>query len=296
VVREITGVPAINSLGFCVGGTILATALAVLAARGEQPANSVTLLTSLLDFSDNGVLDVFIDEPSVQLREMSIGARRRTAPAAQGSELATTFSFLRPTTWCGTMSSATTSRAKRRRRSICCTGTGLDQPAGRCSAGTAPYLLAEDLRQPGKLKVCGEAVDLGSIAARYSSTARARPYRALDGGLPVYRRAQGKKRFVLALGHIAGVINPAAKNSAATGQRQTAGQGTGLVRWRHREAGQLVPSVRLARRTWRQADRRAEVVWRRKYKAIEPRPVAMSSRRPEMLTPRSLRSLPPAWG
>ena len=52
----------INTLGFCIGGTILATALAVLAARGEQPAASMTLLTTFLDFSDTGVLDIFIDE------------------------------------------------------------------------------------------------------------------------------------------------------------------------------------------------------------------------------------------
>ena len=38
------------------------TALAVLAARGEQPAASVTLLTTFLDFTDTGILDIFIDE------------------------------------------------------------------------------------------------------------------------------------------------------------------------------------------------------------------------------------------
>ena len=69
----------INALGFCVGGTILSTALAVLAARGEEPAASITLLTTLLDFSDTGVLDLFIDEPMVRMREMTIGAE---SPAA----------------------------------------------------------------------------------------------------------------------------------------------------------------------------------------------------------------------
>ena len=70
----------------------------MLAARGEQPAASMTLLTTLLDFSDTGVLDVFIDEASVQMREMTIGAQAPAGagPAASGKELATTFSFLRP--------------------------------------------------------------------------------------------------------------------------------------------------------------------------------------------------------
>jgi Zn-dependent M28 family amino/carboxypeptidase len=56
-----------------VGGTILTTALAVLAARGEKPVASTTLLTTLLDFSDTGILDVFIDENMVQYREMQMG-------------------------------------------------------------------------------------------------------------------------------------------------------------------------------------------------------------------------------
>ncbi|MBL8344269.1 MAG: alpha/beta fold hydrolase, partial [Rubrivivax sp.] len=96
-VQAISGAKTINTLGFCVGGTILSTALAVLAARGEQPAHSVTLLTSLLDFADTGILDIFVDEPSVQLREMTIGPDAPTGPGLlKGKELATTFSFLRP--------------------------------------------------------------------------------------------------------------------------------------------------------------------------------------------------------
>ena len=97
VVQEISGSPKINTLGFCVGGTILATALAVLAARGEKPAASMTLLTTLLDFRDTGVLDLFIDEAMVQMREMTLGpASPKGGALLKGQELATTFSFLRP--------------------------------------------------------------------------------------------------------------------------------------------------------------------------------------------------------
>ncbi|MDQ3270786.1 MAG: alpha/beta fold hydrolase, partial [Pseudomonadota bacterium] len=92
VTQEITGAKTINALGFCVGGTILATALAVLAARGEKPVASATFLTSLLDFSDTGILDIFIDEQSVQFREMQMGK----GGLLKGQDLASTFSFLRP--------------------------------------------------------------------------------------------------------------------------------------------------------------------------------------------------------
>jgi len=96
-VQEISGSNQINTLGFCVGGTILSTALAVLAARGEKPAASVTLLTTFLDFSDTGILDIFIDETGVRMREQTIGAQSAGGGALlKGQELATTFSFLRP--------------------------------------------------------------------------------------------------------------------------------------------------------------------------------------------------------
>ncbi len=83
---------AINALGFCVGGTMLTTALAVLAARGHHPVASATLLTTLLDFSDTGILDVFIDEAFVQFREKEMGQ----GGLMKGRDLASTFSFLRP--------------------------------------------------------------------------------------------------------------------------------------------------------------------------------------------------------
>ena len=96
-VRKISGREQINTLGFCVGGTMLATALAVAAARGEHPAASMTLLTAMLDFSDTGVLDVFVDEGHVQMREQTIGGKNGTKPGLmRGIEFANAFSFLRP--------------------------------------------------------------------------------------------------------------------------------------------------------------------------------------------------------
>jgi polyhydroxyalkanoate synthase subunit PhaC len=106
-VQAITGQATVNMLGFCVGGTLLTTALAVLAGRKPrsaqaavaetQPAHSVTLLTTMLDFTATGILDVFIDEAMVKLRDQTIGLEAPKGPGLlKGQELATTFSLLRP--------------------------------------------------------------------------------------------------------------------------------------------------------------------------------------------------------
>src|SRR5205823_775028 len=83
--------PAINTLGFCVGGTLLASMLAVLAARGENKASSMTLLTTMLDFTDTGEIGSLVTEQSVAAREAAIGS----GGVMQGKELAFTFTSLR---------------------------------------------------------------------------------------------------------------------------------------------------------------------------------------------------------
>jgi len=133
VTQEITGEDKLNMFGFCVGGTIVSTALAVLAARGEQAANSLTLLTTFLDFSDTGVLDVFVDEAQVAIREQQL--------KAGGLMPAATWRPRSPacvrTTWYGTTCSPTTLKATIQRRLTCCTGTRTAPICrGRCSAGT----------------------------------------------------------------------------------------------------------------------------------------------------------------
>ena len=107
---ELTGAKTINTLGFCVGGTILSTALAVLAARGEQPAHSVTLLTTLLDFERH--------RHPRHLRRRGLGAAARDDDRRAGAHRprpaqgpGTGHHLQLPaarTTWSGTTSSATT--------------------------------------------------------------------------------------------------------------------------------------------------------------------------------------------
>ena len=90
-VREICKVDKVNTVGWCVGGTILSCALAVLAARGEDVVASLTLLTTLLDFSDAGEIGLFIDERSLDARDQAMGK----GGIMKGSELSGMFSSLR---------------------------------------------------------------------------------------------------------------------------------------------------------------------------------------------------------
>lgn len=216
VVREITGAKQLNTLGFCVGGTILATALAVLAARGEQPAASVTLLTTLLDFSDTGVLDLFIDETAVQMREVTIGAQAPSGPGLlKGQELATTFSFLRPNdlVWNYVVGNYLKGEPPPPFDLLYWNSDATNLPGPFLCWYLRNTYLEDKLKEPGAVAVCGEAVDLGAIDAPVylygSREDHIVPWTAAYRSMPLLK---GKKRFVMgASGHIAGVINPPAK-------------------------------------------------------------------------------------
>jgi polyhydroxyalkanoate synthase subunit PhaC len=217
VVQEITKSDAVNALGFCVGGTILATALAVLAARGEQPVKGLTLLTSLLDFSNTGVLDLFVDEGSVQLREMTIGEQAPGGPGLlKGKELATTFSFLRPNdlVWNYVVGNYLKGEAPPPFDLLYWNGDSTNLPGPMYCWYLRHTYLQNELREPGKLTVCGEAVDLGAIKAdAYIYGSREDHIVPWTGAYASTQLLKGKRRFVLgASGHIAGVINPASKN------------------------------------------------------------------------------------
>jgi polyhydroxyalkanoate synthase len=222
-VQAITGAETINTLGFCVGGTILATALAVLAARGEQPAHSVTLLTTLLDFANTGILDVFVDETSVRMREMTIGAEAPKGPGLlKGRELATVFSFLRPNdlVWNYVVGNYLKGEAPPPFDLLYWNGDATNLPGPMYCWYLRHMYLQNDLKVPGRLTVCGEKIDLGSIRAPFFVYASREdhivPWQAAYASMALVSGASGARvkanKFVLgASGHIAGVINPPAK-------------------------------------------------------------------------------------
>jgi polyhydroxyalkanoate synthase subunit PhaC len=91
VMRE-TGQPKINIVGYCVGGTLLASTLAYLAARGHDPYVSATFLTTQVDFTKAGDLKLFIDEEQLQ----KIADTMAEKGYLEGSQMASVFNMLRP--------------------------------------------------------------------------------------------------------------------------------------------------------------------------------------------------------
>ncbi|KVD75523.1 poly-beta-hydroxybutyrate polymerase [Burkholderia sp. ABCPW 14] len=216
VVQQVSGREQINTLGFCVGGTMLATALAVLAARGEHPAASMTLLTAMLDFSDTGILDVFIDEAHVQMREQTIGGKNGATPGLmRGVEFANTFSFLRPNdlVWNYVVDNYLKGRTPAPFDLLYWNSDSTSLPGPMYAWYLRNTYLENKLREPDGLTVCGEPVDLSRIDLPTFI------YGSREDHIVPWQTAYestslltGPLKFVLgASGHIAGVINPPAK-------------------------------------------------------------------------------------
>ncbi|WP_114970491.1 class I poly(R)-hydroxyalkanoic acid synthase [Rhodoferax ferrireducens] len=212
VTQEITGAKSINTLGFCVGGTILGTALAVLAGRGEKPVASATFLTSMLDFSDTGILDVFIDESFVKYREKEMGK----GGLMKGQDLSSTFSFLRPNdlVWNYVVGNYLKGETPPAFDLLYWNSDSTNLPGPFYAWYLRNTYLENNLVKPGKTLVCGEKVDLRTVDMPvYIYGSREDHIVPIGGAYASTQVLPGKKRFVMgASGHIAGVINPPAKN------------------------------------------------------------------------------------
>ena len=212
VARDITGADRVNTLGFCVGGTLLASALAVMAAKGEDRVASVTLLTTMLDYSDSGEIGLLISEQSVASREQAIGS----GGVLEGKELGFVFSSLRANDliWQYVVNSYLKGKAPPAFDLLYWNSDGTNLPGPMFCWYVRNTYLENKLRVPGATVACDAPVDLSKIAVP------AYIYASRDDHIVPWRTAyasnellSGETTFILgASGHIAGVINPPKKN------------------------------------------------------------------------------------
>ena len=212
VASDIAAREEVNVLGFCVGGTMVGAALAVLAARGDERVCSVTLLASMLDFADAGEIAVFIDETSIAAREAAIGA----GGIMPGRDLATAFSALRANdlVWPYVVNNYLKGRTPPAFDLLHWNADSTNLPGPMYCYYIRRMYMENALKEPGRLSMLGTPVDLSRV--RIPAYVLATREDHIVPWKSAYRSVQllgGEKRFVLgASGHIAGVINPAWKN------------------------------------------------------------------------------------
>ncbi len=212
VVRDIANVDKVHSLGFCVGGTILSCAAGVLAARGEDRLATMTLLTTMIDFSDTGEIGLLIDQASMALREATIG----NGGILPGKELAFTFGTLRASDliWRYVVDSYMKGATPEAFDLLFWDSDSVSLPGPMYCWYTRHTYIENRIREPGATTQCGLRIDLSKATVPLYLLASREDH--IVPWQSAYRSKGliGKDpRFVLAAsGHVAGVINPPARN------------------------------------------------------------------------------------
>src|SRR4029077_16790702 len=212
VVLDITGAERTNALGFCIGGTILSCAAAMLAARRQDKLATVTLLTTMLDFSHAGEIGLLIDAGSVALREATIGK----GGIMPGKELAFTFGTLRANDliWRYVVDSYLKGATPDAFDLLYWDSDSVSLPGPMYCWYTRKAYLENRIKEPGATVQCGERIDLSKVNVPIYVLASREdhivPWQSAFRSKDIMGR---EPRFVLAAsGHVAGVINPPARN------------------------------------------------------------------------------------
>lgn len=212
VVQKISGSKKINAVAWCIGGTMLATTMAVLAARRKKPFATATFFTTLLDFSDPGELGVFIDESQVNQHEYKLSE----GGVMPGKQLAQTFAMLRANDliWNYVVNNYLKGKTPPPFDILYWNSDSTNMTSAMFTWYLRNMYLENKLAKPGGVELCGVPVDLGKIdcPVYYLSTIddHIAPWKTTFESTELLK---GDMQFVLAAsGHVAGVINPASKN------------------------------------------------------------------------------------
>ncbi|WP_368419144.1 PHA/PHB synthase family protein [Rhodovarius sp.] len=207
-IEAATGERAVNAIGYCLGGTLLATTLAYMAVKKDTRIKTATYFVTMTDFEEAGELGVFIDEEQLQGLEERMGKRG----FLDGREMATTFNMLRANDliWSFVVNNYLLGQEPFPFDLLYWNDDSTRMPAKMHSFYLRRMYQANDLCKPGGITLLGTAIDLRKIKVpSYLVSTREdhiAPWKSTYRGTQLYA---GPVRFVLAAsGHIAGVVNP----------------------------------------------------------------------------------------
>ena len=211
-VCEQTGEKEINAVGYCLGGTLLGTTLAYMAAKKDKRIAAATFFTTMLDFSFPGELGVFIDEQQVASLEKKMEKRG----FLEGTEMAGTFNMLRSNDliWSFVVNNYLMGKDPFPFDLLFWNSDSTRMPYAMHSYYLRNMYMKNLLKEPGGLELAGVAIDIGKIKTPcYFISAmedHIAPWKSTYLGA---RRFAGPVRFVLGgSGHIAGIVNPPVAN------------------------------------------------------------------------------------
>jgi polyhydroxyalkanoate synthase len=207
-IEQATGERDANAIGYCLGGTLLASTLAYMAAKNDDRIKSATFFVTMMDFQEAGELGVFIDEEQLKGLEEKMNKRGYL----EGSEMATTFNMLRANDliWSFVVNNYLLGNEPFPFDLLYWNSDSTRMPARMHSFYLRQMYQDNLLVEQGGITLDGLPIDLRKIKtpAYFLSTREDHiaPWKS------TYRGTQllgGPKRFVLAAsGHIAGVVNP----------------------------------------------------------------------------------------
>ena len=211
VMRRITGARDVNVAGYCIGGTLVATMLAYLAAKGDRPVHSATLMACMTDFEEPGDLGVFIDDDQIEELRRTIEKRGFHT----GEEMAAVFSLMRANDliWGHVINNYLLAKEQLPFDMVYWFQDSTRLPARMILWYLDTYYNKNLLREPGAVSIGGVGLDLGKVdVPLYFLSAEEDhicPWASTYAGA---RNFGGDKVFVLGgSGHNAGVVNPPSK-------------------------------------------------------------------------------------
>jgi polyhydroxyalkanoate synthase len=210
-IEKATGERDVNAIGYCVGGTLLAAALALMAQEGDDRIKSATFFTTQVDFTYAGDLKVFVDEEQVAAVERSMNEKGYL----DGTKMATAFNMLRSgdLIWPYVVNNYMRGKDPLPFDLLYWNADSTRMGAANHSFYLRNCYLENNLSQ-GTMELAGHTVSLGDITIPVYNLASKEDH--IAPALSVFLGSKyfgGKVDYVMAgSGHIAGVVNPPASN------------------------------------------------------------------------------------
>jgi polyhydroxyalkanoate synthase subunit PhaC len=210
-IEKATGERQVNVIGYCLGGTLLASTLAWMAAKGDDRAKSATFFTAMLDFTEPGELGVFVDEPTVANLEKKMQER---GGYLEGSEMASTFNLLRANDliWSFVVNNYLLGKDPFPFDLLYWNSDATRMPAKMHTFYLRNMYIKNLLKEPGGITLAGQPIDIQQVTvpACFVSTVEDHiaPWKSTYSGAQVL---PSTAKFILGgSGHIAGIVNPPA--------------------------------------------------------------------------------------